>query len=162
LAITTRPEQDGLADCQYLQSCGLAALSQPVLDIVPLPHPPLADKAATADALILTSRHAASLIKAEAEGAGLLTKPCFVVGDATAKAAGLAGFKVMAMHCLIWCWHRNITIFAGLVRFIRVLTSKLRWKNAPVKPLSASLFTKPNMLMRWIWPPSPPSHQGGH
>jgi uroporphyrinogen-III synthase len=93
LAITTRPEQDGLADCQYLQSCGLAALSQPVLDIVPLPHPPLTDKAATADALILTSRHAASLIKAEAERAGLLTKPCFVVGDATAKAAGLAGFQ---------------------------------------------------------------------
>ncbi len=83
---------DGLADCQYLQSCGLSSLSQPVLDIVPLSYPPLKEKLVIADAMILTSRHAAILIKTEAEQAGLLDKPCYVVGDATAKAASQAGF----------------------------------------------------------------------
>jgi uroporphyrinogen-III synthase len=83
---------DGLADCQYLQSCGLSSLSQPVLDIVPLSHQPLKEKLAIADAMILTSRHAAILIKTEAEQAGVLDKPCYVVGDATAKAASQAGF----------------------------------------------------------------------
>ncbi|MGB2436746.1 MAG: uroporphyrinogen-III synthase [Candidatus Puniceispirillales bacterium] len=92
LAITTRPAIDGLGDCQYLQSCGLSSLSQPVLDIVPLSHPPLKEKLAMADAIILTSRHAASLIIVDTEQTELLDKPCYVVGDATAKAAHQAGF----------------------------------------------------------------------
>lgn len=90
LAITTRPAKDAIADCHYLEAHGLEALSQPVLDIVPLSHPPIPK---IAEATILTSRHAASFIRAEANKADLLDRPCYVVGDATAKAASLAGFK---------------------------------------------------------------------
>lgn len=90
LAITTRPLMDAEADCRFLESRGLEAIAQPVLDIVPLPHPPFPQ---AAEATILTSRHAASFIKAEAEQAGLLEKPCYVVGDATARAASYAGFQ---------------------------------------------------------------------
>lgn len=90
LAITTRPLMDAEADCRFLQSRGLEAIAQPVLDIVPLPHPPFPQ---AAEATILTSRHAAGLIKAEAEPAGLFKKPCYVVGDATARVASHAGFQ---------------------------------------------------------------------
>ncbi len=59
-----------------------------------------------ADAMILTSRHAAILIIVDTEQAELLDKPCYVVGDATAKAASQAGFMIFISLVVMAtpCW----------------------------------------------------------
>ena len=97
--MTTRPLDDALEDCRYLIAGGLEAIAVPTLKIETRQHiSPLGaslsdnahDKVAhDVEAIILTSRHAASHITNPA----LLAKPCFVVGEATALAAKAAGFE---------------------------------------------------------------------
>ena len=87
VVLTTRPVEDAERDCSYLNAKGAVALSSPMLEIKDCPFtlPPLD----TIDAVVLTSRHAASRLK----GAGLQDLPCFCVGKTTAIAAGEAGLK---------------------------------------------------------------------
>jgi len=87
VVLTTRPVEDAERDCSYLNAQGAVALSSPMLEIKDCPFtlPPLD----SIDAVVLTSRHAASRLK----GAGLQDLPCFCVGKTTAIAAGEAGLK---------------------------------------------------------------------
>jgi len=88
IAMTTRPWGDALEDCRYLKAGGLEAIAVPTLRIERRQNIGLYDLSQDVDAMILTSRHAAKQISDQA----MLTKPCFVVGEATARAAKTAGF----------------------------------------------------------------------
>ena len=87
LILTTRPESDSLKDVAYLKDKGFEAISSPLLTIRALGAelPSIKDF----DSVVLTSQHAASLIKDK----DVLALPCFAVGEATAQAASEAGFK---------------------------------------------------------------------
>ena len=87
LILTTRPESDSLKDIAYLKDKGFEAISSPLLTIHALGAelPSIKDF----DSVVLTSQHAARLIKDK----DILALPCFAVGEATAQAASEAGFK---------------------------------------------------------------------
>jgi len=88
IAMTTRPKSDALEDCRYLKTGGLEAIAVPTLRIEARQQIGLSDIPDNVDGIILTSRHAASQITDQ----GIIKKPCFVVGEATARAAQRAGF----------------------------------------------------------------------
>ena len=85
--ITTRPHEDALRDCAELSAGGISCLPAPMLEIINID----ADitKADSADAIVLTSRHAAPMLAAHA----LIDKPCYCVGASTAASASAAGFR---------------------------------------------------------------------
>lgn len=84
--LTTRPHADAERDITWLEQQGIKALSAPMLDIQSLDITlPSADHF---DAVVLTSRHAAALLK----GTDLTTLPCYCVGDTTASEARQNGF----------------------------------------------------------------------
>jgi len=86
VVLTTRPVEDAERDCSYLKRHGVEAISSPMLEIRehPFTLPPLED----IDAVVLTSRHAATRLA----GRGVEELPCFCVGKTTAAAAVDAGF----------------------------------------------------------------------
>ncbi len=87
IIITTRPDEDARNDCAELAKIGITCLPAPMLTIIPL-NADLTE-GNTADAVVLTSRHAATLLSSSA----LCKKPCYCVGKSTADAARLAGFS---------------------------------------------------------------------
>ena len=87
LILTTRSIGDAARDVAYLEERGGRAISSPMLEIKPL-SPKLPD-AGEFDSVVLTSRHAAAALAASA----FLDLDCYCVGEATATAAGTAGFS---------------------------------------------------------------------
>ena len=84
--LTTRPQADAARDIAWLEKNNVAAISAPMLEIRPLDVSlPDADGF---DAVVLTSRHAASIL----QGSALTERPCFCVGATTARQAEAAGF----------------------------------------------------------------------
>lgn len=86
IAITTRPYDDALRDAKQLAERGITCLAAPMLEIIPLNTPMTEDE--DIDAVVLTSRHAAGLMKASV----YLNHHCYCVGETTARAAAEAGF----------------------------------------------------------------------
>lgn len=86
VVLTTRPAADAGEDCAFFASHGVSAHSASSLAIEERDFS-LSDE--PYDAVILTSRHAAARLA----GCGLTEKPCYAVGEATARAAAGAGFS---------------------------------------------------------------------
>ena len=86
IVITTRPIDDAQQDIADLKKMTITALAAPMLAIEPLTHHAKPEQAV--DAIILTSRHAPSLVDAS-----LHHLPCYCVGGSTAIAAHNAGFQ---------------------------------------------------------------------
>lgn len=86
--VSTRPEADARADCQFFIKHGLQAQPAPMLAIVPCNFAIRRQY----DGVILTSRHAAPRLTKSP----LINLPCFAVGRATAAAASKAGFSRIA------------------------------------------------------------------
>ncbi len=95
VVIVTRPEPDGSAFAQAVARAGLRPVLSPVMDIV-FKAPGRCDAStAPADAersaaLAFTSANGVRAFAAQSADRG---KPVFAVGDATARAAGAAGFE---------------------------------------------------------------------
>jgi uroporphyrinogen-III synthase len=94
-ALVTRPSEDAAPLARALASRGIEALIAPLLTIVPVPNAAqaLADALVGAQALLVTSANGARHL------AGASTRrelPVFAVGDASAAAARLAGFRAVA------------------------------------------------------------------
>ena len=87
LALTTRPLADGLHDAALLAKRNIICLPAPMLEINPLVFD-LSDLK-KAEAIVLTSRHAAKLLKGKIDP----NIPCYAVGASTARAAQESGFK---------------------------------------------------------------------
>ena len=114
--LTTRPQADAARDIAWLEKHNSKAISAPMLEIRPIDVSlPDAD---VFDAVVLTSRHAAGMLK----GSALTNLRCFCVGSTTAQQAEAAGFT-------------DITTGsgdgAGLVEaIIRTDTQRLFWPSA--------------------------------
>lgn len=90
--VVTRPRPDSEALAGRLTDLGYDVLIAPLLDITPLPL--AVDDIERFDALVLTSRHALTSLAGDAhELAAARGLPVFCVGDATAAAARLSGFR---------------------------------------------------------------------
>ena len=91
--LVTRPRPGAEATARRLEAMGLEPLVAPLSETVPLPPPETLP--ADPDAVAVTSanalRHASPQLLE-----GLLTLPCFAVGEATAAAARKAGFADVA------------------------------------------------------------------
>ncbi len=89
LILTTRPRDDAARDITLLEQRGARAISAPMLEIRTL-SPEWPD-ASGFDGVVLTSRHAAALIR----DPGFLSLPCFCVGNTTSGEARKAGFTTV-------------------------------------------------------------------
>jgi uroporphyrinogen-III synthase len=87
LVITTRPIDDARDDCAQLAEDHITCLPAPMLEIIPLDAD--LSMAEAADAVVLTSRHAAGLLSSS----GLCHLPCYCVGSSTAAQAKASGFN---------------------------------------------------------------------
>ena len=87
LALTTRPLADGLNDVAVLAERNIMCLPAPMLTIKPLT--PDLSELENVEAIVLTSRHAAKLLK----GKIAANIPCYVVGTSTARVAKESGFQ---------------------------------------------------------------------
>lgn len=95
--LNIRPDDDAARDAVTLQRYGVAALASPVMTVQKLPTHFCAPSAVSG--LIFTSRHAVTIFAAavlrsdrQTEALSWRTKPVYVVGAATARAARAAGF----------------------------------------------------------------------
>lgn len=86
--LVTRPAEDAEKTCAAIEAMGHVAVSAPLFRVVILPH---ATDAAF-DALLATSAHAPRLL-ANSIRMQTAALPFFAVGDATAYAARVAGFR---------------------------------------------------------------------
>lgn len=85
--LVTRPRSEGEALALRLREMGIETLLEPMLDLMPLPHPPLDFKGV--QGVLLTSRGAAQAL---ADATPNRSLALFAVGDATAGAARQLGF----------------------------------------------------------------------
>ncbi len=85
--LLTRPRSEGEALAVRLREVGIETLLEPMLDLMPLPHPPLDLKGV--QGALLTSRGAA---RALADAIPNRDLALYAVGDATADAARQLGF----------------------------------------------------------------------
>lgn len=85
--LVTRPRSEGEALAARLREVGIETFLEPMLDLVPLPHPPLDFKGV--QGVLLTSRGAAHALAAAVTGRSLAL---YAVGDATAGVARQLGF----------------------------------------------------------------------
>lgn len=85
--LVTRPRSEGEAIAERLREAGIETLLEPMLDLVPLAHPPLDFKGV--QGVLLTSRGAA---RALADATPNRALALFAVGDATADMARDLGF----------------------------------------------------------------------
>lgn len=85
--LVTRPRSEGEALALRLREVGIETCLEPMLDLVPLPHPPLDLKGV--QGVLLTSRGA---VRALADATPNRVLALFAVGDATAGAARQLGF----------------------------------------------------------------------
>jgi uroporphyrinogen-III synthase len=94
-AIVTRPRDDAAAMIGALAARGIEALLAPMLTILPAPHAArhLAERLAGAQAVLFTS---ANGVRAFAAASPRRELPALAVGDATAAAARIAGFRSVA------------------------------------------------------------------
>ena len=93
-ALVTRPEEDAAALIAALKSRGIDGLSAPMLAIVPQPDgaAQLAGAMAGVQAVLFTSANGARHF---ADASSRFDVPAFCVGDASAAAARLAGFRTV-------------------------------------------------------------------
>lgn len=91
-ALVTRPQEDAAPLAQALVERGIAPVIAPMLSIVPIPDGVrrCADALAGAQAILVTSANGARLL---ATASARRELPVFAVGDASAAAARLAGFR---------------------------------------------------------------------
>src|SRR5258708_14683458 len=91
-AIVTRPRDDAAALVGALADRGVAALLAPMLPILPVPQAArdLAERLAGAQAVLFTS---ANGVRAFAAASPRRELPVLAVGDASAAAARIAGFR---------------------------------------------------------------------
>lgn len=87
--LVTRPAQDARQTIEKLAERGIAALSAPVLEIVPVPD---VSVPAGSRAILLTSANAAVALSGRPDILRLRAIRVFAVGDRTAEAARQAGF----------------------------------------------------------------------
>src|SRR5258708_16972302 len=94
-AIVTRPRDDAAALVGALADRGVAALLAPMLTILRVPQAtrPLAERLAGAQAVLFTS---ANGVRAFATASPRRELPVLAVGDASAAAARIAGFRSVA------------------------------------------------------------------
>ncbi len=94
-AIVTRPRDDAAALVGALADRGVAALLAPMLTILPVPQATrhLAERLAGAQAVLFTS---ANGVRAFAAASPRRELPVLAVGDASAAAARIAGFRSVA------------------------------------------------------------------
>ncbi len=85
--LVTRPRPEGQALAARLRDAGIETFLEPMLDIVPIPHPPLDLNGV--QGVLLTSRGAAHALADTTPERGLAI---FAVGDATAGVARQLGF----------------------------------------------------------------------
>lgn len=85
--LVTRPRSEGEALAARLRKMGIETLLEPMLDRVPLPHPPL--DLTEVQGVLLTSRGAAQALAGATPDRSLTL---YTVGDATAGAARRLGF----------------------------------------------------------------------
>lgn len=88
--LITRPEADARAFAEEAEALGFSPVFEPLLEIAPLPAPPLPD--APPQALVFTSTNG---VRAFVQAYPLPPCPAYAVGDATARAAKAAGFDAV-------------------------------------------------------------------
>lgn len=87
--LVTRPEPDGRETAAQLEALGHAVILEPVSRIAVLPPPDIAFRPA---AIAFTSRNGVRAASGWPQVAAWREVPVFAVGEATARAAGEAGF----------------------------------------------------------------------